>query len=145
MRTLSLATPAVFAFVAVCGCARKGDPVPRPAVRPLAPDAAWASTRELEVRLPVKDAQGGPLRGLEAVRVLYLPLGLARPTAGDVFSRGEVVLERQRPGLAAPGESMRLDLKGLNRPAGWIVVVVVRTGAVVSPPSSVLSWMDSAL
>ena len=129
----------------VCGCARKGDPVPAPPVPPKAPIASWSSLRRLDVILPSADAEGGTLRGLDAVRVLYLPLGLARPAAQDVFSRGEVVFERQRPGLPSPGELLALDLKNLRKPAGWIVVVAVRAGQVASGPSEVLPWMDPAI
>ena len=101
--------------------------------------------RQLEVTLPSQDMKGDSLRGLDAIRILYLPLGLAQPTPQDVFAHGEVVLERQRPGLPGPGESMKLDLKNLKRPAGWIVVVAVRAGQAASPPSPVLAWMDPAL
>lgn len=145
MRTLSLATPAALFLCAVCACARKGDPTPAAPVPPVAPTAAWASLRGLDVTLPLMDADQEPLRGLDAVRVLYLPLGLAKPTPQDVFSKGEVVLERQRPGLPAPGGVLRLDLGTLQRPAGWIVVVAVRAGHVPSGPSPVLPWLDPAL
>jgi hypothetical protein len=129
----------------VCGCARKGDPVPAAPVAPKAPQAAWVSLRTLEVTLPSQDVKGDGLRGLDAIRVLYLPLGLARPTPQDVFAHGEVVLERRRPGLPSPGEPLRLDLSGLKRPAGWIVLVAVRAGQVPSPPSPVLAWLNPAL
>ena len=145
MRTPSLTKPALLLLLAVCGCARKGDPVPAPPVPPQAPRSSWVSLRQLEVTLPSQDVKGGTLRGLEAIRILYLPLGLARPTAQDVFAHGEVVLERQRPGLPGPGESLELDLKNLKRPAGWIVVVAVRAGQAPSAPSPVLAWMDPAL
>ena len=145
MRAFSLATPAALILCAVCGCARKGDPVPAQPVPPLAPTASWASLRTLDVTLPEMDAQKEPLRGLDAVRVLYLPLGLSKPTAQDVFAKGEVVLERQRPGLPAPGQTFRLDLNGLRRAPGWIIVVAVRAGRVPSGPSAVLPWMDPAL
>lgn len=132
-------------LLVVCGCARKGDPVPAPPVPPAAPVAAWASLRGLEITLPTLDAKGDRLRGLDAVRVLYLPLGLARPTAQDVFAHGEIIQERRRPGLPGPGESLRLDLAGLKRPAGWIVVVAVRAGQVPSAPSPVLPWLNPDL
>ena len=145
MRTLSLATPPALVLCAVCGCARKGDPVPVPAAPPQAPLASWGSLRGLAVTLPALDRNGDKLRGLEAVRVLYLPLGLARPTAQDVFSHGEVVLEQRRPALPSPGSLLTLDLRTLKRPAGWMVVVAVRTGQIPSPPSEVLPWLDPAL
>lgn len=119
--------------------------MPAPPVPPVAPMAAWTSLRELEVTLPAVDAKGDKLRGLDAVRVLYLPLGLARPTAADVFAHGEIIQERRRPGLPGPGEPLRLDLAGLKRPAGWLVVVVVRAGQVPSAPSPVLPWMNPDL
>lgn len=145
VRTPSLTKPALLLLLAVCGCARKGDPVPTPAVPPRAPEAAWASLRRLEVTLPSLDSSGGKLRGLDAIRVLYLPLGLAHPSAQEVFARGEVVLERRRPGLPDPGAPIELDMGTFRRPAGWIVVVAVRAGQVVSPPSPVLPWLDPAL
>ena len=132
-------------LLVVCGCARKGDPVPAAPVPPKAPEAAWSALRQLEVTLPSQDVKGDTLRGLEAIRILYLPLGLARPTAQDVFSHGEVVLERRRPALPAPGQPLSLPLGTLNRPAGWIVVVAVRTGQVPSAPSPVLPWLNPAL
>ena len=145
MRTSILAKPAAILLLVVCGCARKGDPVPLAAVPPKAPVPVWTSVRQLEVALPSRDVKGNSLRGLEAVRILYLPLGLARPTAQDVFAHGEVVLERRRPGLPDPGELLRMDLSGLNRPAGWIVVVAVRAGQVASAPSPVLPWLNPSL
>ncbi|HTL98757.1 MAG TPA: hypothetical protein VL181_08125 [Holophagaceae bacterium] len=145
MRIPSLATPSALILLAVCGCARKGDPVPVPSAPPKAPVAVWASLRRLDITLPSQDVKGDALRGLDAVRILYLPLGLARPTAQDVFARGEVVFERQRPGLQDPGGTMTLDLKSLQKPAGWIVAVVVRAGQVPSGPSDVLPWMDPAI
>jgi len=145
MRAFSLATPAALILCAVCGCARKGDPVPAQPVPPKAPAVAWTSLRELAVTLPAEDASGGRLRGLDAVRVLYLPLGLARPTAADVAAHGEVVLERQRPALPSPGQVLDLHLQSLTRPSGWIVVVAVRAGRVPSPPSEVLPWLNPAL
>ena len=119
--------------------------MPTPPVPPAAPAAAWETLRVLSVTLPATDAKEEPLRGLDAVRVLYLPLGLSKPTAQDVFSRGEVVMERQRPGLPSPGEVLRLDLGSLHRPTGWIVVVAVRAGRVPGSPSPVLPWMDPDL
>ena len=145
MRSSSLTKPALILLLGISGCARKGDPVPAPPVPPRAPAAAWASLRHLEVTLPTLDAAGDSLRGLDAIRVLYLPLGLARPTAQDVFSRGEVVLERRRPGLPDPGDILRLDLSGLKRPAGWMVVVAVRAGQVPSGPTPVLAWLNPDL
>ncbi|HXC17139.1 MAG TPA: hypothetical protein VNV60_06835 [Holophagaceae bacterium] len=145
MRTHSLAKPAVILLLVVCGCARKGDPIPAPPVPPAAPEAAWTSLRQLEVTLPALDAKGDKLRGLDAVRVLYLPLALARPTAADVFAHGEIIQERRRPGLPGPGEPVRLDLAGFKKPAGWIVVVAVRAGQVPSAPGPVLPWLSPDL
>jgi hypothetical protein len=82
---------------------------------------------------------------VEMVRVLYLPLGLTQPNPEEVFSHGEVVLERRRPDLPDPGEALVLDLKSLQRPQGWIVVVAVRLGNVPGRPSEVLPWMDPSL
>lgn len=107
--------------------------------------AEWMSLRTLKVTLPRLDTKGGTLRGLDAVRILYLPLGLARPTAQDLFARGEVILERRRPGLPDPGDSLQMDLSNLKRPAGWIVVVVVRAGQVPSVPGPVLAWLAPEL
>ena len=145
MRTSSLTKPALILLLAVCGCARKGDPVPAKPVPPEPPTASWVALRQLEVKLPSKDAEGNSLRGLDAIRVLYLPLGLARPTAREVFDHGEVVLERRRPGFPSPGETATLNLEGLTRPAGWMVVVVVRAGQAPSQPSQVLTWLSPKL
>ena len=83
--------------------------------------------------------------GVEQVRVLYLPLGLTKPTPEEIFSKGEVVLERRRPDLPGPGQTLVLDLKSLQRPQGWIVVVAVRLGNVSGRPSEVLPWLDPAI
>ncbi|MBS1766287.1 MAG: hypothetical protein JST05_02645 [Acidobacteria bacterium] len=145
MRTFSLATPAVLLFCAVCGCARKGDPVPRPLAPPQAPRAKWDTPLRLEVTLPELDSNQESLRGLDAIRILYLPLGLSRPEPQEVFSRGEVVLTLQRPSLPKPGETVFVDLRSLHRPAGWIVVVAVRAGGISGAPSQSLAWFDPRL
>ncbi len=95
--------------------------------------------------LPLADVKGDSLVGIEIVRVLYLPMGLTKPTPDEVFSRGEVVLERRRPDLPGPGETLVMDLKSLQRPQGWIVLVAVRLGNVPGKPSEVLPWLDPAL
>ena len=101
--------------------------------------------RLVRLTLPAADMAGNPLAGVEVVRVLHLPLGLARPTPEEVFSRGEVVLERRRPDLPGPGESLLMDLRSVQRPQGWIVLVAVRLGNVPGSPSEVLAWMDPGL
>jgi len=126
-------------------CGRKGDPIPRPRAAAKAIEVRLEGLRKVRMVLPQTDVQGDSLVGVESVRVLYLPLGLAKPTPELVFTRGEVVLERRRPDLPGPGEVLLLDLKSLQRPQGWIVVVAVRLGNVVGRPSEVLPWMDPAL
>lgn len=146
MRSLSLANPLLaitLCFLAV-HCGRKGDPVPRPRAAAQAMEARLEGLRTVRLVLPSADVKGDSLVGVEVVRVLYLPLELAKPTPQDVFSRGEVVLERRRPDLPGPGEALLLDLKSLQRPRGWIVVVAVRLGNVVGRPSEVMPWMDPA-
>jgi hypothetical protein len=105
----------------------------------------WQALRKIRMVLPSQDEKGDDLVGIEVIRVLYLPLGLAKPTPQDVFSRGEVILERRRPDLPGPGQALILDLKSLQRPQGWIVLVAVRLGNVAGRPSDVLAWMDPAL
>ncbi|HEU4951830.1 MAG TPA: hypothetical protein VFT46_07745, partial [Holophagaceae bacterium] len=145
----SLTKPALILLLticgAVCGCARKGDPVPVKPAPPAAPSATWETPLRLKITLPSVDAAGGSLGGLEEVRVLYLPLGLSRPSPQDVFLRGEVILSRQRPSLPDPGEVLTLDLKSLRRPAGWLVVVAVRGGGIAGAPSPTLPWLDPVL
>lgn len=126
-------------------CGRKGDPIPRPRAAALAVEVHQEGLRKIRLVLPSKDVHGDNLVGVEIVRVLFLPLGLAKPTPEEVFSRGEVVLERRRPDLPGPGKSLELDLKSLQRPRGWIVVVAVRLGNVAGRPSEVLPWLDPAL
>jgi hypothetical protein len=106
---------------------------------------AWAAHRILEVRLPVLDARGGNLVGVEKVRIYHLPLGPARPTAQDVISRGEVVLERSRPDLPGPGGVVRMDMRQIGRQSGWIVAAAVRVGNVVGVPSEPVAWLDPAI
>jgi hypothetical protein len=55
------------------------------------------------------------------------------------------VLERHRPDLPGPGQPLILDLRSLQRPQGWIVVVAVRLGNVAGRPSEVLPWVDPAI
>ncbi len=147
MRFSSLAnTLLAFTFaVLTVHCGRKGDPIPRPRAAAQAATVQMTSLRALSVTLPTRDVQGLPLVGVEQVRVLYLPLGLTRPTPDEVFSRGEVVLDRRRPDLPGPGDTLTLDLRSLRRPAGWIVVVAVRVGNVPGRPSAVLPWLDPSI
>jgi len=126
-------------------CGRKGDPLPRPREAAQAMAASLEGLRLVKLILPAADMKGASLVGVELVRVLYLPLGLTKPTPEEVFSRGEVVLERRRPDLPGPGEVLLMDLGSLQRPQGWIVVVAVRLGNVAGRPSDVLPWMDPAL
>jgi len=147
MRSLRLANPLLaitLSFLAV-NCGRKGDPIPRPRAAAQAMEARLEGLRKVRLVLPSADVRGIPLAGVESLRVLYLPLGLAKPTPEEVFTRGEVVLERRRPDLPGPGETLVMDLKSLQRPPGWIVVVAVRLGEVPGRPSEVLPWMDPAL
>jgi hypothetical protein len=147
MRASSLANPLLAIILGVIGvhCGRKGDPIPRPRQAAQAMDAQLEGLRKVRLVLPSADVKGDSLVGVETVRVIYLPLGLAKPTPEEVFSRGEVVLERRRPDLPGPGEVLIMDLKSLQRPQGWIVVVAVRLGNVAGRPSEVLPWMDPAL
>lgn len=147
MRTSSLANAALIGILALgtTGCGRKGDPIPRAWAEPQAPKAVFTSLRSLNVELPRLDKHGAELVGLEQVRVLWVPVGTSRPTPHDVLGRGEVVLEVRRPDLPAPGRTLRLDLRELDRSAGWLVVVAVRVGNVVGLPSEALPWLDPAL
>jgi len=147
MRSPRLANP-LLAFtlgLLTVHCGRKGDPIPRPRAAAQAMEARLEGLRKIRLVLPSADVNSVPLAGVESLRVIYLPLGLAKPSPEDVFSRGEVVLERRRPDLSGPGETLLLDLKSLQRPPGWIVVVAVRLGEVAGRPSDVLPWMDPTL
>jgi len=147
MIAFRLANPllAITLGVMTIGCGRKGDPIPRPRAAAQAMEARLEGLRQIRLVLPSADVKGGPLVGVEVVRVLYLPLGLTKPTSDEVFSRGEVVLERRRPDLPGPGSALLMDLKSLQRPQGWIVVVAVRVGNVPGRPSEVLPWLDPVL
>ncbi len=147
MRTLRLANAGLAFLLAISSgaCGRKGDPIPHPRAEPQAPEAYWVGLRQLEVKLPSHDVRGDSLVGLEQLRVFYLPLSTVKPVPRDVLSKGEVVVERRRPNLPAPGKRLRIDLSDLNRPQGWIVLVAVRVGDVVGPPSETLVWLDPLL
>ena len=147
MRSFRLANPllAITLSLLAVGCGRKGDPIPRPRAAAQAMAARLDGLRKVRLVLPSADVKDDALVGVEVVRVLYLPLGLAKPTPEEIFSRGEVVLERRRPDLPGPGEELVMDLKSLQRPQGWIVIVAVRLGNVAGRPSEVLPWMDPAL
>ena len=127
------------------GCARKSDPIPRPLAQPAACTAHWVAHRVLEVDLPVADVKGKALVGVERVRIFYLPMGAARPTGPQILATGEVILERSRPDLPSPGRTLRVEMKHIGRPAGWIVATAVRVGDVVGAPSETLPWLDPAL
>ena len=143
---LTLLPPiALAACLLTPGCARKGDPIPRPLAAPAPCIARWVAHRTLEVELPRQDAKGGSLMGVERVRIFYLPLGSFRPTAAQVLEGGEVILERCRPDLPPPGASFHLDLKQIGRPAGWVVATAVRVGDVVGAPSEPIPWLDPAI
>jgi hypothetical protein len=146
MRTSSLSNAALAITLALAAaCGRKSDPVPRPRTSPQVAEAHWLTLRRLEVALPSRDIAGSDLVGVEQVRVYYMPLGAARPSAQEVLARNEVVLEKRRPDLPAPGRRLILDLANLQRPAGWVVVVAVRVGNVVGQPGDVLPWLDPGL
>ena len=147
MCSFSLANPvlAITLSVVAIHCGRKGDPVPRPRAAAQAMEVHLDALRKLRMVLPLVDAKGDSLVGIEIVRVIYLPLGLAKPTPEEVFTRGEVVMERRRPDLPGPGGTFVMDLGTLQRAQGWIVVVAVRLGNVAGRPSAVLPWMDPAL
>ncbi len=147
MRSSSLSNAALAFTLALsfAACGRKGDPVPRPRTAPQATDARWLDLRTLEVTLPSRDISGSDLVGVEAVRVYYVPVGAARPSAAEVLAANEVALEKRRPDLPSPGTRLVLDLANFQRPAGWIVVVAVRVGNVVGQPSAVLPWLDPSL
>ncbi|HJV23187.1 MAG TPA: hypothetical protein VJ570_10835, partial [Holophagaceae bacterium] len=106
MRPSSLPKALLALNLLVCastlGCGRKGDPIPRLRRPAEAPKARWKALRQLEVTLPTRDSGGDSLVGLEQVRLLWMPLGLSRPSSQELFLRGEVVLERRRPDLPAP-------------------------------------------
>jgi len=141
---IATSTFSAFLCLAILGCGRKGDPIPRPRTAPAACAARWASPRVLEVRLPTRDALWGRLKGLEKVRIYYLPLGNAKPAAELVMAKGQVVLERSRPNLPDPGQLLQLDLKQIGRPAGWVVAAALRVGDVVGAPSEPVPWLDPA-
>lgn len=100
--------------------------------------------RKVLATLPKGTVSGEDLVGVESVRVLFLVDAGTKPTPEEVFSRGEVVLERHRPDLPGPGGAVLLNLQGLQRPQGWISLVAVRVGNVPGRPSEVLPWADSS-
>jgi hypothetical protein len=144
MRTFSLANAALaftLAFI-TAACGRKGDPVPHTRVQPRAPLVRFVDLRTLEVVVPELDIRGGHLKGIEKIRLLYLPVGSTRPLPLEVATKGEVILEQRRPDIPAPGKALRLDLRELERAPGWLVVVAVRVGEVSGLPSEALPWLD---
>lgn len=147
MISTRLANPliAITFCISAVHCGRKGDPIPRPRAAAQAMAVQQEGLRRIRMVLPLADVKGDSLVGIETVRVLYLPMGLTKPTPEEVFSLGEVVLERRRPDLPGPGETLVMDLKSLQRPQGWIVLVAVRLGNVPGKPSEVLPWLDPAL
>ena len=151
VRLTSLPKPALTSMIWLtllvggAGCGRKGDPIPRPRAEPKACSVQQTGLRILQVTLPTEDIRENELVGIEQVRVYFLPVGLAQPSPQAVIAKGEVILEKRRPDLPAPGSSLRLDLREISRPAGWIVVAPVRVGNVVGVPSEVMPWLDSTI
>lgn len=140
----------VTTVILAVGCGRKGDPIPRPRAAPAACDSDWQDGWRLSVTLPSTTVSGPDgntesLRGLNKVRVFYLPLSSSRPTAQDIAQRGEVILERGEPNLPSPGERVVLEFTGQERGPGWIVVVAYRVGDVAGRPGAVLPWLHPAL
>jgi len=132
-------------LLALGGCGRKGDPIPRTRAAPGPCVARWVAHRVLEVQLPVTDAANARLVGVEKVRVFHLPMGPSRPTAQEVIARGEVVLERSRPDLPGPGGTLKMDMRQIGRPPGWVVAAALRVGQVVGAPSEPVAWLDPAI
>jgi len=152
VRFISLPKPTLTSIICLAlaigggvGCGRKGDPIPRPRAEPRACSVQRLDLRILAVKLPTEDIHGNPLVGVEQVRVYFLPVGQSQPSSQDVLAKGEVILERRRPDLPAPGESLTLDLKEISRPSGWIVVTAVRVGNVLGTPSEVIPWLEPAI
>ena len=137
--------PLLVVGIVFLACGRKGDPIPRPRSAPGACTVRMTALRELWVRLPAKDARGEDLDGVERVRIYYAPLATVRPTGAEVVALGDILLERSRPDLPAPGKEVRLDLSTLQRPPGWLVVVAVRVGGVRGVPSEAMPWLDPRL
>ncbi len=54
-------------------CGRKGDPIPRPRLAAQAMAAHLDGLRQVRLVLPSTDVKGDTLKGVEVVRVLYLP------------------------------------------------------------------------
>jgi hypothetical protein len=127
------------------GCGRKGDPIPRPRAEPLSCAVQWLGLRRLQVVLPTQDTANLHLVGIQSLRLYFMPLGSGRPTPAEILARGDVLLERSRPELPGPGETVVLDLKDLDRPPGWIVAVAARVGGVLGQPSESLPWLHSAV
>ena len=107
---------------------------------------AWPAMRAATAQ-PVADAAELAQRfATEVDRRLDVPADDRRNYVRRMdAAKGEVVLEQRRPDLPAPGKSFRMDLSGIGRPAGWIVVAAIRVGNVVGAPSEPAPWLDPAL
>ena len=87
--------------------------------------------RILEVTLPAKDAKGNALVGLEAVRVYYLPMSNARPSAASSISSPALVTAETKQVSANPSGSAQ----GWD-PARSDLFRATMTGTVAPPNSS---------
>ena len=56
-----------------------------------------------------------------------------------------MILERSRPDLPGPGQTLRMDMRQIGRPAGWVAAAAVRVGDVVGAPSEPIPWLDPAI
>ena len=142
-----LALMTALTVLAMAACGSKGDPVPVQRLPPVACAVSAKGLRTLEVTLPTTDTGGRRLSGLETLRVFYLPLGPAFPSAQDVLeaiAQGKAVVEVRRPDLPGPGKTLKLDFSNLDRPAGWLVVVAYRGANVPGVPTGPLPWLDRA-
>ena len=141
IRTLTLSLTVFFMSY---GCGKKGDPVPYIRARPAACIAKWNSHRVLDVTLPSRDEYGHDLVSIDKIRIYYLALGNDRPVGDTVITKGLVIMEQSRPDVTNLRDSIKLDLRQMNYPPGWLTVAAVRVGGVVGLPSETLVWLDSS-
>ena len=134
--------PIVLGIICILSCGKKGDPLPRTAAAPTACSAQWISHHILEVKLPKSDIAGDKLIGIDKLRIYYLPLEDIRPSCDDIMNRGQVIVEQSGFDLLKSNKALTLNLKDINYPSGWLIIVAMRVGGVLGVPSEVIPWFN---
>ena len=86
-----------------------------------------------------------------------MPSAARGPTLGDMETRESPLAQAPRGPvprcagpchrvapvyLPGPGGVLKMDMRQIGRPAGWIVVAALRVGNVIGAPTEPMAWLD---